>query len=509
MASYYTIGKFNRLSRECASTRWAVVCIVLILFSVNTSFGQKTDSLLINIQHIKLDSLQKLNADSLQLKNKLDSVSSRLNNSIDSLSSLHLPRDQYYGKLDTLLKSTQARLNARLKYSTDSLNARSNEIMNRYQAKLESKKQRLDSLNKKYKLGMNLQQPDADISVGELKMAKVGTPEFDQPEGQGHNIPASNFPKLDVPEVENVKEKLGEVNDLTSEAKEYSEKVGELKKTDVKEEAKKLPGEIEKQAENIDQVEALKKELPQTNTVTDQVEDLKSKADPANLKNDAKTRTKKAFVDHFAGKDEAVKSGISQLEKYQKKYNSLADIRHLPKKRPNEMKGKPFIERLTPGITFQVYMLESNWKGIDISPSVEYWFSDRFRAGFSAGYRINVNTKSFELEDRDQVYMFRSLAHYKLGKGFFAHLDAEALRTKEYLVTKPPQPTDFNSRAWDYSLNVGIFKSYHISKHVRGTMVVLYDLTQIGETFNVSQIGMRFGVEYKLTKKKKEPSSGK
>jgi hypothetical protein len=516
MASYFEINKslFERMHLHAIPHHVIKTLFVsLILFLSQPAFSQKTDSVLQRVNEIEgasqLNSLTKVNTDSLKLKIKLDSVSNRLNNSIDSISNMKLPQGKYYRKLDSLFKSTQASLNVKLGSNADSLNSKTNETIKRYQAKLESRMQRIDSLNKKFKLDLDLKQPDADVSFnpGELKMAGVDTPEFNKPDVPGFSLPNLATSTLGIPAVDNLKEKLGQVKEVSGDAKKYAGKAEELKSKDVKdelkEEVKNLPEELEKQAVKIDEVKALKRELPQTSDVTDQFGDIKSKATEAGeIKGEVKNLAKKTFVDHFAGKEEVVKSGISQLEKYQKKYNSVKDIRYLPKKRPNNMKGKPFIERVTPGVTFQVFAQEGDWKGIDISPSAEYNFNDHFRAGFSAGYRININSKSLEVDDRDKTYIFRSLVNYKLGKGFFAHLDAEAMRTKECLVNKSSSPADLNIRVWDYSLNVGIFKSYRINKNTSGTMVLLYDLTKMEQTFNVSQIGIRFGMEFKLKKKK-------
>ena len=196
MASYSTISKclYSREHTHAISGRVVLTLFVLlILFLSKPVFSQNADSILQRVNKIdsasqsNLNMLTKLNADSLQLKIKLDSVSNRLNNSIDSISNLKLPQDKYYGKLDSLFKSTQSGLNAKFGSGADSLNSKSSELVNRYQAKLESKIQRIDSLNKKLNLNLDLKQPNANVpfNPGEFKIPNVGTPEFDKPDVPG------------------------------------------------------------------------------------------------------------------------------------------------------------------------------------------------------------------------------------------------------------------------------------------------------------------------------------
>lgn len=535
MVAYFAIGKYRMIHLLRLIRFEAVVLFCVLLISI-PSAGQEIDSLFQRFDKVNgirtdgLDSISKVKSDSLKIKAKLDSVSAKLNTSIDSLSKLKLPKQKYYSKVDSLMKSAQEGLRKNMATHSDSLKTRSNEMVAIYQSKLERKRQRLDSLNSKYKLGLNMDQSsglDLGFDASEFKMAEFGTPEFANPDMPTINTPQTNLPhlsvpSLDIPGVNNINENIEKVKDYSDEATEYTEKIDELKKTDVKEEAKKLPGKIEEKVENSAAIEEIKKELPGQPNVSDLKggvpDQITSKVKDLNISQagqEVGKRTKKALVDHFSGKEEVVKSGLSQLEKHQKKYNSVADIRYLPKHKSSSLKDKPFFERITPGIAFRIFVVDSDWKGVEISPSVEYLFSTNFRAGFAVRYDMNINTKDYQVQNRDHVYSFRTMANYKFSnKGLYAHLEFEAIHSQAYLITPVPNQSDLNMQVWDYSINTGIFKSYKLSKkhkNLKGTLLVLYDLTQLDETFNLSKVAMRFGVELTIKKKKenKEPGISK
>lgn len=459
-------------------------------------------------------------SDSIQLKLKLDSVSAQLNHSLDSIGKLNLPKDKYYARVDSLFTATRMSLNGKKEFQFDTLNPQSNELIRNYRAKLRTRKQRADSLAVKYKLNSSIDLPQVDgyaINTDDFKVAGVNTPEFNKPDMPDLGIPkpltvpslntALKMPGIDKPkEIAEVTNKLEEAKQLQGEAGEYVDKAKDIKQIDAKEEVKKLPNELEGQANRIDAVQDVQKELSQKPEMAlpqdmKKVESMVSAEDLS--KEIAKRKAKRIEVDHLAGQDKTIQGGLAKMEKLQRKYNNLADIRKLPKRRENTLKGKPFIERVTPGISMQVRALDDRWKAIDVSLGAEYLFNDQFRAGIQTSYRVNMMLKPLGIEDRDRVYGFRTVGNYKIAKGFYAHLEGNAFRVPEYLKKRDPKPSDLDTRVWDNSVNVGIFKTYTISKRTRGTVVVLYDLSKLDETLNFGQIAMRFGLEFKFQKKRK------
>jgi hypothetical protein len=476
-----------------------IVIIVGVFLAAGTS-AQVLDSLTSRLEGLSQhEPIQ--NSDSLyaQFSGRLDSLSQKLNHSIDSLSNLDLPPEQFVSKLDSLISGTQAIIDRQIKSRSDSLDAKTNAMIDRYEARLDAKKAKLDSLASK--LDVSIAQPDfkvnLNLDVDEFKMPGLGTPEFEKLDIMGLDLP-------DVPDLPNPGKVTGNLDEFTGEVEELRQRIADLKETDVKAEVERLPDQVEKEVKKVDEISAVDKELNKAGKVTDQVDDMKSKLqNPEEVKEEVKKRSRKAMVDHFAGKEEVINQGIKQLEKYQRKYPSLADIRYPPKKVPNPYSEKPFIERIIPGISFQIGALDTEWKNIDISPIIGYWFTSRFRAGLGGGYRINLNTHSFNFDDRHQVYAFRGLANYRIKNSFFVHAETEAMRTKAGLLRNKIS-VDPNTRIWDYSLYFGLFKNYRINKSTNGTIHLLYDTMQIGEIFNSSQIAFRFGVEFNMKKKQKE-----
>jgi hypothetical protein len=425
-----------------------------------------------------------------------------MNNAIDSLATLELPQDEYLRRVDSIFSATQQKLNQSLNAKEDSLNAKANAVLKKYEQKLIAKRTGLDTLARKFDITLPDYNPDMAIELGDLKIPGIPTPEFDRPDLKNiPKLPKLDIPGLETPSIDNVTQKLDEAKALASE---YQQKIEELKETDVKEELEKLPGELENQVKQIDQVKDLNGEFSKLDKLEQEAEQMKGKVENADaVKEEVKKRTRQAVTNQLEGKDEAIKKGIQQLEKYQKKYHSVADIRYLPKRRTNTYADKKFMERIAPGFMFQVGTLDKEWKSIDVSPYAEYWFNDRFRAGLGGSYRINLNSRNFRVEDRDQVYAFRAMANYKILNGLFAHVQLEAMRTKKGLMKGKPS-VDPETRIWDNSLYVGLFKTYRINKSFDGNVQMLYDALNIGSIFNTSQLAFRFGVEYTISLKKKD-----
>lgn len=511
------------MNLELASERYCRVVLILSVFLLlnNGIYAQTPDSLLHKLEStatafrvFSSDTLKTV--DSLRVVVRLDSVSTKLNGSIDSLRNLKLPTEQYYRRVDSLLTSTQTNILGRFSTTQDSLGSRTDSLVFKYKLKLNAKQQRLDSLLKAHKIKTS-EMDDGEIpSSDDFKMPAVGSAEFNRPEIPGLNLPTitTDFPSVPgklldadiIPEeLSEVKATASQAAELTDKAKKYLDKAADLKKVDVKEEAKKeakkLPETVEKEIKNLDQVKEITNELPSKNMAQEHIEDMKSAVpDATNVEGEVRKRTQLQMKDYFAGKDETVKAGITKLEKLQKHYNTVHDMRKLPDRKPNNMKGKPFIERFVPGMLVQVTAMESAWKRIDFSPNANYWFHHKFRAGLGGSYRLSLNTSKFNITGRERVYGFRIYGNYKIHKGFFAHLEGESLR-----FNKPADfPSSESVRQWNYSMNTGLFKTYKINKFTKGTTVVLYDLLSLDETFNVNRIAVRFGLEFTFKKKKEK-----
>lgn len=449
---------------------------------------------------------------------KLDSLTDQLNEFTVSLNKIPLRPKEYYHKVDSFFAVTRANLNGCRVFSFDSADSRSNELLRAYRDRLRVRHNYADSVAKMIQINPSLDSlPEmftSNANNNPFIMGHINTPEFNEPDIPAMGtiksaIPSLNSP-VDLPSVDISKE-FAATTETVADARELKDKAGSyaegVKHVDVKSETHKLPGEFEKQAEKLDGVANLKEELPQQDgmlTNAPNVNDLDSKVSTGDLaKEIARRKSKLIEVDHLEGKSETIQAGLLKMEKLQRKYNSLADIRYLPKKRPNSMKGKPFLERVTPGFVVQVRALADQWKAVDLAVGAEYFFNDHFRAGLQGSYRVNTMLKPFRMRDNDRVYGFRAVANYKIIKGFYGHVETSAFRMPEYLKRPDPQPVDSRPRTWDLGVNVGVFKTYTINKTTRGTFLALYDLSKLDETLNFGQVAVRFGLEFKIVMKKK------
>src|SRR5690606_23545814 len=171
-------------------------------------------------------------------------------NAIDSLATLELPQEEYLRRVDSVFSATQLKLNQSLNTKEDSLNAKANAVLKKYEQKLMAKRSGLDTLARKFDITLPDYNPDMTIELNELKIPGISTPEFESPDLKNiPSLPNVDVPGVEIPSIDNVTRKLDEVKAL---AGEYQQKIEALKETDVKEELEKLPGELESQVKQID-----------------------------------------------------------------------------------------------------------------------------------------------------------------------------------------------------------------------------------------------------------------
>ena len=161
------------------------------------------------------------------------------------------------------------------------------------------------------------------------------------------------------------------------------------------------------------------------------------------------------------------------------------------KHKPNSLRGKPFIERIIPGITFQ--MLKSDKIEIDYNPWIAYRLHRRLTVGAGWNERIGIK-KKFNFTTEDRIYGPRVFFDLVIKKGFSVRTDIEKMNTNVQSLN--PIITE-GSRIWVWSAFVGIKKQYQFVKRVKGNFQFLYniyddhDRSPYADKFNV-----RFGFEF-------------
>jgi hypothetical protein len=532
---------------------------LLLLLSLPVwSFGQSIDSI-----RLRIDSLTRLNASrydstSQRVNNKIDSVQGTLNNllnpdlnklssriqrkrtkedtlravqqldstkakltqQIDSLKQLNLPTESLTRKMDSLKQYSPEQYLQKLEARANNLENKINQPVNKLEDKLNEK---LSLMNKEGGAGANLPgnanlpgaelntdlQTNLDLPATDLK---VGNPlgELDNPlkdelseanELKGKiaevkDVPQQQIDKLkSVEQVQVAQDKLGQANELTDKAQAYSSDVKNIAQGNL-EEVKELPNGLEQQALKLDEVQELQKQSGELG----KMQEMAGKGnDPEAMKALAKDHAMTYAKDHFAGKQEVLKAAMDKMANLKTKYASLDSLSNIPKYKPNQMKGKSFIERLVPGLTFQVQKSANTL--IDYSAVLGYRINGRVTAGAGWNERIGL-AKKLKFTTSDRIYGPRAFVDVMVFKGFSARVEGEKMRTDV-----PPTLVSYydeRGKAWIWSAFVGIKKQYNFTRSVKGNFQFLYnfyddhDSSPYTERFNV-----RFGFEFPLRKVKK------
>ncbi len=499
--------------------------------SIQPNFGK---------QRSKLDSLRgKLNpSDSpkdglVKYNNKLDSIKGKLSHRIDSLSSLGLPTGKYTKLLDSLKQAGPMKNINEAQSKLAALQSKVNEPVRKFGApieKVENKiNEKLSLMNKEGGAGANLpgsidlpnvnvpslaspglpgtevKLPSADINnpLGELKnpLGEVKNP-TDKIEGLGgvqeKMKEVSTMPQKELGEIKGMdelkkaQEAMGQVNEVTGKIDGYSKEIKTISSGNLND-IEQLPKELENRVGKLEEVQGIQKQ-------TQALDQYKKMAgDDEALKQQVVQEVQKQAVDHFAGQGEQLKAAMDHMSKLKEKYTSLQNMKDLPKRVPNEMTGKPWIERFVPGITLQIQK-NSNVL-IDFNPLIGYRISGRLTAGAGWNERMSFG-KQLKLNSQDRIYGPRLFIDFKIKKGFSLRTEGEKMNT--YIPTTASQPVDSNSRAWVGSIFAGIKKDYQFMKGVRGNFQLLYNIYVDHDNSPYQErLNVRMGFEFQLKKKLK------
>lgn len=480
------------------------------------SIGQKVayipDSLLPSLQ--KLDSIQKgfnLTVDSLQTKyretlSKIDARTKRITTTIDSLQQLKLPVSKHSKTLDSL-NSLRYRTVSTLTSKLDSLKSRTLGELNAVYLPPEYKEPLRQLTDKVNEIKVN----SGKINLPALKIPGYSLPEMDGlgnvTDKAGDLADMGNPPdiKTSIGDLGKVSDQVhgyqGEIKNLTPDELGQVTRQAEAYQEDIKnitegnlQDVKKLPETLESQASKIEGIDELQK---QSGIVAEHKAQLDEFADPNKAKEKVTQVARKAAVNHFAEKEAQLKSAMEKISKYKQKYSSVSSIKDLPKRPPNPMKSKPFIERLVPGLYFQ-YQLK-NFYLLDLNPYLGYKLTGRITTGLGWNHRYayDKNTRAFNSQSR--IFGPRGYVDFKLGNGFIAHLEGESMNS--FVSSTLRGNPDSGQREWVWSFMTGIKKEYKIYKSLKGTALIQYNLfNRYYKAPYVDRLNSRIGFEYVFKK---------
>ncbi len=467
--------------------------------SLSLRFENSPDSLL--PVYAKIDSIHhdfSLKADSLNRKyqnaiSKIDSERHRLSKNLDSIRSFDLPTERYARKLDSLHNLSQRTIR---KYTArlDSLKSGFREKLNALDVPPEYKERLQKYAHAVDKLSLNDHVPEIPrMNIPGYQLPNINSmnaiPEIPSLDGIGNPAALGDLPNIETP--------TGELGNVTQPLQEYERKIQDVTKANIS--AEKLPEAIESQASKIDGIDELQKQSGVIDAQKSTLDDLNN---PDKAKAKAVDMARKAAVDHFAGKQEQLKAAMEKISKYKQKYSSVSSIKDLPKRPPNPMKAKPFIERLIPGLYFQYQ--QKNFYLIDVNPYIGYKLTGRFNTGLGWNHRFAWDSKRAKWNQRSVIFGPRAFVDFKLGKGFIAHVEGESMNT--FVPSAIHGNPDSGHREWVWSCMTGLKKEYRIYKNLKGTALIQYNLfnPQYKAPY-VDRLNSRIGFEYSLKKKKSTP----
>jgi hypothetical protein len=250
----------------------------------------------------------------------------------------------------------------------------------------------------------------------------------------------------------------------------------------------------------ISEVTEISEQLIEVGEVTEMAGSL---PDQQAVKEELTRKAKQQAIDHFQGKEEQLQKAMETLAKYKQKYSKLEGLDQIPKKKSNEMRGKPLVERVVPGIALQIHRKDA-WM-VDFNVYAGYRFNPRLIVGAGWNQRVAYDADEPQFEPDLRIFGPRLFGEFAVGQGFSGRLESECMNTRV-----PPQfasgNADADGREWVFSTVAGIKKEYRFLRKVKGTMMLLYNLHDPNHRSPYAdKLMVRFGFEFEMKKKPKRP----
>jgi uncharacterized coiled-coil DUF342 family protein len=288
-----------------------------------------------------------------------------------------------------------------------------------------------------------------------------------------------------------------EIGEVSKQANQYTKEAKAVKEEGL-ENAKKIPELIEKQADNITEIKSLEREKAAMEKEMKMQKELieKYKNEQA-IKEDMEKKVKEMANDKITEFQAKVDAPMKDLKKYQRKFSDVQDMRNLPKRASNPMKGLSWRERVVPGFSLQTILKTKTW--LEINPQVYYKLNGSWSAGAGWVYRFSMDAGKLAFDDFGNLNGQIIFLQYHSFKGFFLRAEAEHVRWKPWA----PQP-DKDFKMDLYAAAIGIGKSFSFSEKLKGNVQTLYHYTWQSPDPYQSAIEIRFGLDFSLKPKKRE-----
>ncbi len=313
----------------------------------------------------------------------------------------------------------------------------------------------------------------------------------------------NSFPALPK-EVQGINQHTEKVIAVTNETKELVDKhqqigtnVEEISKTGLNQ-AEKLPELIEKEGKNFSEVQQLERQKAEAEKQLKLEKELleKYKNEQA-IKAEIEEKVKEMATSSMEILQEKSSAKLREMNKIKRKFSEVPDIRYLPKRAPNTMKGLPWRERVLIGFTLQTILRTKTW--IEIAPQVSYKLNGKWTVGAGWVYRFSMDASKLAFNDFGILNGQTLFTQYHAFKGFFLRAELEHAQWKPWsIMIQESKRTDVLLGA------VGIGKAFNFSERVKGNVLTLYHYAWQSPDPYQSVIEIRFGFDFSLKPKKKE-----
>ena len=419
---------------------------------------------------------------------RIDSIQSRIRNKIDSSSLNHQATKLTHAmdSIKNLRDSTLITLNKKIQTAKDNTigNLNSLDLPPQLKEKLSNVTANIEG----YKipgteLNLSSVNPNRNLSVPGL---------------ENLNLPSTTTSLPGAGGLENMNSATDALPDIAGKAGGYSNDLKQLGSGNLNE-VKELPRAAESKAVELSGMNEVKGQTKALDQYKDMAGNMQN---PDSLKGFVKQEIRQVAVNHFAGKEQQLQQAMETLSKYKNKYSSLNSLADIKKRPPNEMKGKPFIERLIPGIAMQIQKKGDDFM-VDFNAYAGYRFTGRITAGAGWNQRVAYNLDRNLFNPEARIFGPRIYGEFKLWKGFSPRIEGEVMNTKIPPSTFTPS-LDPGQRDWVWGAFLGVKKEYRFLKNVKGTAMVMTRLFNPDHKSPYADVlNVRFGFEFPMKKKLK------
>lgn len=443
----------------------------------------KADSITLTFQS-KADSLNALYQKQFS---KIDGVRNQLQTKIDSLNNLKLPTESLTHKLDSLNRVKDTKISSLTK-KVDDLKVKATEGLK----EIHLPPQLQEPMQK-------LQSSIQDYSLPALKTDTPGIPSLEMPTLSNTKLPTLTNQLAHDPNLKDLTGNLNKISGITEQAGQYAQDAQNLVKGNL-DEVKSIDKTMEAKVASMDGVD----QLAEGKALMTEYTQLDSAALKAKAKELVQEQVMNLAQDHFAGKQEVLQQAMDKMSKLKSKYSEVKSMAELPKRLPNPFKGKPFIERLVPALSFQIQT--SQYFLLDVNPMFMYLISPRLSAG--AGWSQRLPFDGLSITNNESIYGPRAAIEFKWIKGINFRLLPEIMNTTIPPLIANSMGLDPAYREWVPSVFVGIKKDFTVYKTIKGNTEVLYNLyDKDGMSPYGDRLAVRFGFEFPMKKKMKSKAS--